>query len=176
MFHVKHPKTLYFEGIPAFNRRTATTPWCAALSKPALLTGSVAHRERSESGGSETIREPPSLRKGRARRAVYPGDPSPRHTTTSYIPAWRTSRPRTPASAVSTVVRSSSPKAETALARASIRDARRSTNVTESSGRSTAITRPGTPAPDPRSMTDCAPGSMASTKWRAWAMTSSTGH
>ena len=78
-------------------------------------------------------------------------------------------------SAQSTRTRSETPSTRTARNRASVRFARRSTNVNCISGRMTAMTRPGTPAPLPRSMQDVVDWGRASANAAAWVMISARG-
>lgn len=185
MFHVKHPKVLHLPIVSretleiliyqGFARRSTTPGRNSGGAKPAFSRSSGGQREGSGEGGSETINDPPFFRRGLASGAVTSGPANPLHTTTSYCPRWSGSFPRSTTSAVSTVTLSVSPMAETPLANASIRVARLSTRVRVRSGRSTAMIKPGTPAPVPMSITEEVPVGSAATNWRACSITSSMG-
>ncbi len=126
------------------------------------------------SGGSLTTRRPPTRSRGAAHSAVAGGAPNPRAITASAVPR-SSPRPTTSARPTTTRTRSSMASAATADSRNSHRRALESTSTSSRSGRATAIGRPGTPPPLPRSTTRPVTSAKASTKPAAWTRWSSAG-
>lgn len=160
VFHVKHHEQV---------RNTETRPLPSSRRETPKPARTVA-LQRSPAGGSLMITRPPLHTKREASVKVSTGGPKPRATAASIIGA---TSMKSSTSAHTTETRGDQPNRRTIRSRKSVRFARRSMSITSRSGRSCAITSPGIPPPDPRSMTVPDISSNAVTKARACSITSS---
>ncbi len=173
MFHVEQPSPWMIRqacGIVVASRTDTSRlmPACTPSSRnPRPISSPLCQRSGAGCGGSLIRTTPPGLRTtDAAARAVTAGGPKLRAVTTSNRarPAVTDAR-----SSASTVVRPPSARALTARRSRSALLARRSTRVTATSGRRHAMTRPGSPPPDPRSISVVASPGTNATKRSACA-------
>lgn len=140
---------------------------------PNSSTACAGQRRGSDSGGSLTTRWPPGRRNPMAHSAVTAGGPNDRAVTTSKCSRCAGSRARSSARPSRTATRSSIPNSSTALRSTAHRRCWLSSSTNSVSGRTTAITRPGTPPPLPRSRIRCGRGFTSRTAAQcpsAWSM------
>ncbi len=140
----------------------------SSSTKPRALMSATAHRGKPD-GGSLIKTTPPALTMGADTSSTVSGGPKLRAVTTSNCPTKSATSPSC------TLTEPSKPSARIPYRSKSTRLVRRSTNVTETSGRRWAMTRPGRPPPEPRSTSDNAAtlaAGTARTKRSAWATSS----
>ncbi len=127
------------------DRPNGTNPSAAKLSS--------GQRSMVTSGGSDTMRCPPTRSSGPAHSAVTPGGPKLRATTASASARNAGSRPTSSAREAMTRTRDLSPSRATASSRNEARRSPASTRHSSASVHMCARTSPGTPPPLPRSTT-----------------------
>ena len=146
----------------------ATARW----RRPSSVSAAAGQRVGSCVGGSLTTSRPPTRRRALATSAVTSGGAKLRATTASWLPRQSSSWASTSARPVTTWTRSPHPNRPTTRRSQSVRLTLASSRVTIASGRSAAITSPGTPPPEPRSSTRVA-SAIGSTKPRACSASAS---
>ena len=173
MFHVEQPsgvrRTVDSRSGDSSRRNTDTAGALGSRVAPEIVSASPAITGGRLADDDEPVAGGPSpARWSRCGRAVRTRGRR-RHRTRG--------RPRSRASPVRTSTRSCHPSRRTMRARKSVRVRRRSSRVTFQVGWSWAITRPGTPPPEPRSRTGPATSSSSNavTNARACSITCSIG-